>query len=133
MTENVMTSLLPSSPGGPSCQGLAGSLSKDQSDQDWHCLPFCLHLLNAFLYSKVTLFKFKGAFSKSFGCQKILDFYVSHNNEIIVWILNFWKDRLGQTVQNQMRLLLVVTVCYSIHIIYRYHTMIEPLSLNKNV
>ena len=29
---------------------------KEQSDQDLHCLPFCLHLLEALLYNKSILF-----------------------------------------------------------------------------
>ena len=29
-----------------------------QSDQGLHCLPFCLHLLNALLYGRATLFEF---------------------------------------------------------------------------
>ena len=58
--------------------------------------------------------------------------------EITVVILNFWKDRSGQTVQTQIRLHLtwrcslikVCTVCYSIYFSWRYHTMVEPLELN---
>ena len=30
----------------------------EQSGQGLHCLPFCLHLLDALLYDKITLFKF---------------------------------------------------------------------------
>ena len=33
-------------------------LLKEQFDQGLHCLPFRLYLLDAFLYSKATLFKF---------------------------------------------------------------------------
>ena len=32
--------------------------SLEQSDQDLHCLPFHLHLLDTLLYSKTPLFKF---------------------------------------------------------------------------
>ena len=38
----------------------ANSIDPDQTapDQGLHCLPFCLHLLDASLYTKATLFKF---------------------------------------------------------------------------
>ena len=29
---------------------------KEQSDQDLHCLPFCLHVLGALLHCKIKLF-----------------------------------------------------------------------------
>ena len=32
---------------------------KEQSDQDLHCLPFCLHLLEALLHCKIKLFYIK--------------------------------------------------------------------------
>ena len=32
--------------------------TEEQSDQGLHCLPFRLHLLDALLYSKATLFEF---------------------------------------------------------------------------
>ena len=32
---------------------------KEQSDQDLHCLPFCLHLLEALLHCKIILFYIK--------------------------------------------------------------------------
>ena len=32
---------------------------KEQSDQDLHCLPFCLHLLEALLRCKIKLFYIK--------------------------------------------------------------------------
>ena len=31
--------------------------AKEQSDQGLHCLPLCLHLLDALFYGKTTLFK----------------------------------------------------------------------------
>ena len=31
---------------------------EEQSDQGLHCLQFCLHLLEALLYDKASLFKF---------------------------------------------------------------------------
>ena len=42
-------------------------LLEEQSDQGLHCLPFQLHLLEALLYGKATLFKFKGDYSKFSG------------------------------------------------------------------
>ena len=33
---------------------------KEQSDQDLHCLPFYLHLLEALLHCKIKLFYIKG-------------------------------------------------------------------------
>ena len=32
---------------------------KEQSDQDLHCLPFCLHLLEALQHCKIKLFYIK--------------------------------------------------------------------------
>ena len=32
-------------------------LLEEQSDQGLHCLPFCLHLLDTFLYGKVAWFR----------------------------------------------------------------------------
>ena len=32
---------------------------KEQSDQDLHCLPYCLHLLEALLHCKIKLFYIK--------------------------------------------------------------------------
>ena len=32
---------------------------KEQSDQDLHCLPFCLHLLDALLHCNIKLFYIK--------------------------------------------------------------------------
>ena len=42
-------------------QGCASSIdhtAAEQSDQSLHCLPFCLHLLNATVYGNATLLKF---------------------------------------------------------------------------
>ena len=38
--------------------GQTVQILEEQSDQGLHCLPFCWHLLDAFLYGKATLFKF---------------------------------------------------------------------------
>ena len=35
----------------------ANSLNEEQSDQGLHCLSFPLHLLDSFLYGRVTLFE----------------------------------------------------------------------------
>ena len=42
---------------------------KEQSDQDRHCLQFHLHLLDALLYGKATLFKCYGDYRKFLGVQ----------------------------------------------------------------
>ena len=39
-------------------QTVQTQIREEQSDQGLHCLPFCLHLLDALLYGKATLFKF---------------------------------------------------------------------------
>ena len=39
-------------------QVLATSVDQNQTAQGLHCLPFRLHLLNALLYCKTTLFEF---------------------------------------------------------------------------
>ena len=51
-------------------------LVEEQSDLSLHCLPFCLHLLEAFCYFKPNLFAFKGSNSSVFGVQKF-HFHVS--------------------------------------------------------
>ena len=44
-------------------------LLEEQSDQGLHCLLFCLHVLDAFLNGKATLFKFKDDYNNIFGVQ----------------------------------------------------------------
>ena len=48
---------------------------KEQSDQDLHCLPFCLHLLAALLQCKIKLFYIKDNYSSWSGCPNIESFY----------------------------------------------------------
>ena len=45
---------------------------KEQSDQGLHCLPFCLHLLDAFFYGKV--FKFYENYTIFFFKSECLEF-----------------------------------------------------------
>ena len=40
---------------------------KEQSDQDIHCLPFCLHLLEALLHCKIICFILKTTTVVSLG------------------------------------------------------------------
>ena len=42
-----------------------------QSDQDLHCLPFFLHLLEALLQCKIKLFYIKDNYGRSSGCPNI--------------------------------------------------------------
>ena len=51
-----------------------------------HCLPFCLHLLDALLYGKATLFKFLGDYSRFFRCQNFLWFFVVISDIIVIFI-----------------------------------------------
>ena len=51
----------------------ANSVEPDETDQGLHCLPLCLHLLDAYLYGKTTLIKFYGNYN-NFRCLNILDF-----------------------------------------------------------
>ena len=44
---------------------------KEQSDQDLHCLPFFLHLLEALLPCKIKLFYIKDNYGSSSGCPNI--------------------------------------------------------------
>ena len=56
-------------------------LQSDWSDQGLYCLPFCVHLLDALLYGKATLLKFKGDYSIFFGCPKtVLNFSLTPCN-----------------------------------------------------
>ena len=50
-------------------------LLEEQSDRYLHRLPFCLHLLDALLCDRATLFKFKGDYSTFFGCPNLKEFY----------------------------------------------------------
>ena len=49
-------------------------LLEEQSDQGLHCLPFCLHLLDALLYGEAALFKFQCGYSK-FSSVRILKIF----------------------------------------------------------
>ena len=44
---------------------------KEQSDQDPHCLPFILHLLEALLQCKIKLFYIKDNYGSWSGCPNI--------------------------------------------------------------
>ena len=44
---------------------------KEQSDQDLHCLPFFLHLLEAFLHCKIKRFYIKDNYGSWSGCPNI--------------------------------------------------------------
>ena len=44
---------------------------KEQSDQDLHCLPFFLHLLEALLQCKIKLFYIKDNYGSWYGCPNI--------------------------------------------------------------
>ena len=44
---------------------------KEQSDQDLHCLPFILHLLEALLQCKIKLFYIKDNYGSWSGCPNI--------------------------------------------------------------
>ena len=44
---------------------------KEQSDQDLHCLPFFLHLLEALLHCKIKLFYIKDNYGSWSGCPNI--------------------------------------------------------------
>ena len=46
-------------------------LLKKQSDQDLHCLPFFLHLLEALLQCKIKLFYIKDNYGSWSGCPNI--------------------------------------------------------------
>ena len=46
-------------------------IDRSRSDQSLHCLPFCLHLLNAWFYGKTTLLEFYD----NFGHPKLFEFY----------------------------------------------------------
>ena len=52
-----------------------------------------------------------------------------------VMILSFRTDMPGQTVQPQIRLLLIwiYTVCHSVCIVWTHYSMVEPHSLNFRV
>ena len=44
---------------------------QEQSDQDLHCLPFFLHLLEALLHHKIKLFHMKDNYGSWSGCPNI--------------------------------------------------------------
>ena len=44
---------------------------KEQSDQDLHCLPFFLHLSEAFHHRKIKLFYIKDNYGSWSGCPNI--------------------------------------------------------------
>ena len=44
---------------------------QEQSDQDLHCLPFCLHLLEPLLQCKIKLFYIKDNYGSWSGCPNI--------------------------------------------------------------
>ena len=44
---------------------------EEQSDQGLHCLPFLVHLLDALLCGRSTLFEPEEDYSKFFGCPNI--------------------------------------------------------------
>ena len=50
-----------------------------------------------------------------------------------VLILSFRTGMPGQTVQTQIRLLRVYTVCHSVCIVWTYYSMVEPHSSNFRV
>ena len=47
----------------------------EQSDQDLHCLPFFLHLLEALLHCKNKLFYIKDNYGSLSECPNIKSFY----------------------------------------------------------
>ena len=52
------------------------TVQKEQSDQDLHCLPFHLHLLDALLHSKTKkMFYFRTMIVITLGVPKILEFF----------------------------------------------------------
>ena len=66
-----------------------GAVLEEHSDQGLQCFPFCMHLLDALLYGKATLFKFYGDYSKFFVCPKLQEFY---SNTVITDPVNFNKN-----------------------------------------
>ena len=50
-----------------------------------------------------------------------------------VMIVSFRTDRPGQTVQTQIRLLRVYTVCHSICIVWTHYSMVQPHSSDFRV
>ena len=51
---------------------------EEQSDQGLHCLQFRLHLLDALLYSKASLFNFRVITANFLGVQIFRSFTVTH-------------------------------------------------------
>ena len=52
-------------------------LFKEQSDQDLHRLPFCLHLLEALLHCKIKLFYIKDNYDSQYKSPNFQSFMVS--------------------------------------------------------
>ena len=50
-----------------------------------------------------------------------------------VMILSFRTDMPGQTVQTQIRLIRVYTVCHSVCIVWTHYSIVEPHSSNFRV
>ena len=63
---------------------------EEQSDQGLHCLQFSLHLLDALLYGKATLFNFSGDYSKFSGVQIFRSFTV-----VTWWLLESSESSLS--------------------------------------
>ena len=55
------------------------------------------------------------------------------NFDLSVVFLSFRTDRSGQTVQTQIRLIRVYTVCHSVCIVWTHYSMVEPHSSNFRV
>ena len=60
---------------------------KEQSDQDLHCLPFFLHLLEALLHRKIKLFYIKDNYSSWSGCPNIYSFYGRRHCSSVGYVL----------------------------------------------
>ena len=56
-----------------------------------------------------------------------------HFGCITVMILSFRTDMPGQTVQTQIRLIRVYTVCHSVRIVWTHYSMVEPHRSNFRV
>ena len=67
--------------------------------------------------------------------QNVFLFLFMMRWDITVMILSFRTDMPGQTVQTQIRLLLirVDTVCHSVCIVWTHYSMVEPHSSNFRV
>ena len=66
----------------------------------------------------------------------ISDFYLyeeMNSKSLTVMILSFRTDMPGQTVQTQIRLLRVYTVCHSVCIFWTHYSVVKPHSSNFRV